>query len=41
MKRQRKHDDWFNLGNVDFCGLTSRGSKMAAKPVQRFKFHKG
>ncbi len=41
MKRQRKHDDWFNLGNLDFCGLASRGSKMAAKPVQRFKFHKG
>ncbi len=41
MKRQRKHDDWFNLGNVVFCGLASRGSKMAGKPVQRFKFHKG
>ena len=41
MKRQRKHDDWFDLGNIDFCGLASRGSKMASKPVQRFKFHKG
>ncbi len=41
MKRQRKHEDWFNLGDMDFCGLASRGSKMAAKPVQRFKFHKG
>ena len=41
MKRQRKHDDWFNLGDIDFCGLASRGSKMASKPVQRFKFHKG
>ncbi len=41
MKRQRKHDDWFNLTDLDFCGLASRGSKMAAKPVQRLKFHKG
>ncbi len=41
MKRQRKHEDWFNLTDLGFCGLASRGSKMAPKPVQRFKFHKG
>ncbi len=41
MKRQRKHEDWFNLTDLDFCGLASRGSKMAPKPVQRFRFHKG
>ncbi len=41
VKRQRKHEDWFNLGDLDFCGLASRGSKMAAKPIQRLKFHKG
>ena len=40
MKRQRKHEDWFSLGALDFCGLASRGSKMAAKPVQRFRFQK-
>ncbi len=41
MKRQRKKEDWFALESLDFCGLASRGTKMAAKPVQRLKFHKG
>ena len=41
MKRQRKKDDWFNLADLKFCGLGSRGTRMAPKPVQRFKFHKG
>ncbi|MEM7357203.1 MAG: DNA topoisomerase IV subunit A, partial [Acidobacteriota bacterium] len=41
MKRQRKKDDWFNLADLDVCGLGSRGTRMALKGVQRFKFHKG
>ncbi len=41
MKRQRKKDDWFNLADLGFCGLGSRGTRMATKPVQRFKIHKG
>ncbi len=40
MKRQRKHEDWYDLDNLDFCGLASRGTRLSSKPVQRFKFHK-
>lgn len=41
MKRQRKKDDWFNLADLSVCGLASRGTRMATKAVQKFKFHKG
>ncbi len=40
MKRQRKKDDWYNLAHLGVSGLASRGTKMAAKPVQWIKIHK-
>lgn len=40
MKRQRIKEDWFNLEQLDFCGLAARGTKMATKPVERLKLHK-
>ena len=40
MKRQRKKEDWFDLDNLAFCGLGSRGTRLSSKPVQRFKYHK-
>lgn len=38
-KRQRVHDAWFDPLNLDFCGLPARGTRMAAKPVQKVSFH--
>jgi topoisomerase-4 subunit A len=40
MKRQRNKEDWYNLEHAELCGLASRGTKMALKPVQWIKFHK-
>jgi topoisomerase-4 subunit A len=39
MKRQRKTDDWYDLEQLGFCGLPSRGTRIAAKPVQYLKIH--
>ncbi len=36
-KRQRKKEDSFDLAGLGFCGLASRGTRMAAKPVQSFR----
>ena len=41
MKRQRKKEDWYNLEHLEVCGLGSRGTRLATKPVQWIKFHKG
>jgi hypothetical protein len=40
MKRQRKKEDWFGLGEVDFCGLAARGTRLTTRPVASVKVHK-
>lgn len=40
MKRQRKKEDWFDLGEVDFCGLAARGTRLTTRPVASVKIHK-
>ena len=40
MKRQRKKEDWYQLKDLKVCGLGSRGTKLAQKPVQTIKFKK-
>jgi len=39
-KRQRKTEDWYDLENLDFCGLAARGTRLSSKPVARFKYHR-
>lgn len=36
--RQRVTEDWFDLQNLEPCGLAARGTKLAPKPVSRLKF---
>lgn len=36
--RQKIKEDWFDLQNLEPCGLAARGTKLAAKPVSRLKF---
>jgi topoisomerase-4 subunit A len=40
MKRQRKKEDWFDLGTVEFCGLGARGTRLTSRPVANVKVHK-
>ncbi len=39
-KRQRVKEDWFDLQNLELCGLTARGTKMAPKPVAEVRCHR-
>ncbi len=39
-KRQRKVEDYYEMGELDFCGLAARGSRMAPKPVSLIKVHR-
>jgi topoisomerase IV subunit A len=39
MKRQRKTEDWYDLDELGVSGLASRGTRIAAKPVQWVKIH--
>ncbi|NJN64407.1 MAG: DNA topoisomerase IV subunit A [Acidobacteria bacterium] len=36
-KRQRVHETTFDLGTLEFCGVTARGTRMAPKPVSRVR----
>jgi topoisomerase-4 subunit A len=38
-KRQRLKDDWFDLAELDFCGVGARGKRMGSKPVQKIGLH--
>lgn len=40
MKRQRKHEDWYNLEHLEFCGAQARGTRLTNRPVERVKVHK-
>ena len=40
-KRQRKVEDFFDLGSLDVCGLGARGTRMAPKPVSLIRIHRG
>ena len=39
-KRQRKHEDFFDVADIRPCGLASRGTKLAAKPVRLIQYKK-
>jgi len=39
-KRQRKHEDVFDLQNLETCGLAARGTRVGDKPVARLKIKK-
>ena len=39
-KRQRKVEDFFELGELGFCGLGARGTRMAPKPVSLVKVYR-
>ena len=39
-KRQRKVEDYYEMGELGFCGLAARGSRMAPKPVSLIKVHR-
>ncbi|MCP4657160.1 MAG: DNA topoisomerase IV subunit A [bacterium] len=39
-KRQRKTEDWYNLEDLEFCGLAARGTRLTTKPVERIKIHR-
>ena len=40
MKRQRKKEDWYDLSDVDFCGLAARGTRLTTRPVASVRIHK-
>ena len=38
-KRQRLKEDWFDLSDLEFCGLAARGKRMGSKPVSKITLH--
>ena len=39
-KRQRKVEEFYELGELDFCGLGARGTRLAPKPVSLIKVYR-
>ncbi len=37
LKRQRLRKAEFDLGELEFAGLTARGTRLAPRPVSKFK----
>jgi len=40
MKRQRRKEDWYDLSEIDFCGLAARGTRLTTRPVASVKTQK-